>query len=437
MERKASKETLERAKEEQYVYLYRKCLSSLFGANEHFALGQYSDSICLFYDVFEFFWKCLRHLACHDVQALRQHLPTQDMWDSFMPRLAGLVISEEECRKSLEMFRVCNPRWEDNPQERLNARYGGGSFDKQQVRRMMVMAESLASTLAKAQRRLSYQQDVLDIAVLNGYFGRGVGAEKVCDQAPWADHEQAGVEGWRKALSERLGSKAAISKIGVTRMNNRYLAVINPFGETYPELPSTAGVLPGYQMIRDYVYSGGAFVTAGGHPFAYLFDVMRGIREDTSTFIRDIPVSIRLIPAQDGRIKVDMVGTTVVLKTLLRQEFGVETTWDEPTKNQQGPALCEIFQKQEDKEYWDFAIEGLSLHEYRSFDPASGGYPIPVLRAKRLTKEVYPIAFVRYGFGLLLHIGLALNREKTTEFNIAVNAVSKGLLENFNKYFPD
>ena len=436
MEKKELREVAERAKEEQYTYLNRKCFSSLLKASENLAFRQYDDTVCLLYDVFEFCWKSLRHLVCHDVQTLKQHLPTRNMWNSFMPRLKGLVILDQEYRELLETFGACNPRWVDNPQERLNARYGVRSFDEQQAELMMRQAELLARILAKAQRRLAFQQDSLNVGILSGYFGRDVSAEKTCDQAPWGDYEEAGVEGWAKALVERSRSRLAISKIPITQMDARYLVVVNPFGETYPELPSTAGILPGFQMIRDYIYSGGAFVTAGGHPFSYLFDVMKGTAYDTSTLIRDIPVSITATPSQDGKINLNVLRTTLAVKTLLQQHFGVETTWDEPAKNQEGPVLCEVFQNQGDDKYWNSGPAKLPpLNEFRSFESAHGGHPVGVLRATRLgVKEVYPIGFVRYGFGLLLHIGLALNKGRRTEFNVAADAVSKGLLERLQSY---
>ena len=45
------------------------------------------------------------------------------------------------------------------------------------------------------------------------------------------------------------------------------------------------------------------------------------------------------------------------------------------------------------------------------------------------------MAFVRHGFGLLLHIGLALTQGKAKEFDVAISAVIEGLLKNFDMYF--
>lgn len=217
--------------------------------------------------------------------------------------------------------------------------------------------------------------------------------------------------------------------------SNAYTVVINPFGEAHPELLSTANILPGYQRIKSYIYSGGVFVTAGGHPFTYLFDVVTGKVENGSTFVPNVPVSVRFAPGQDRKIDVSVTSTTLLANNLLEQDFNVETTWDDPAKRQAGPYSCQIFQSPENREFWDSDISGQRVDEFRSFDPSVAGSPIAILRARRLGKEVYPVAFVRYGFGLLLHIGLALTKGKAKEFDVAVSAVTEGVLKNFDKYF--
>jgi hypothetical protein len=300
---------------------------------------------------------------------------------------------------------------------------------------MIDKAEGVAAILARTQRRLNLGQENLNIGLLNGYLMQTIAGEKPCKEAPWADYEGAGIEGWKTALLGKGAFELLIDEIPVLGISNAHAVVINPFGEVHPELLSTTNILPGYQRIKSYIYSGGVFVTAGGHPFTYLFDVMSGKVENASTFVPNVPMSVRLTAKGDGKIDVSVTGTTVLVNNLLEQDFNVETTWDDPAKGQAGPYSCQVFQTPEDRRFWDSDLSGQQIDEFRSFDPSVTGSPIAILRAHRFGNEVYPVAFVRHGFGLLLHIGLALTQGKAKEFDLAVSAVVEGFLKNFDTYF--
>mgnify|MGYP001590149593 FL=1 len=76
------------------------------------------------------------------------------------------------------------------------------------------------------------------------------------------------------------------------------------------------------------------------------------------------------------------------------------------------------------------------LRVFRSLDPGNSRQLIPILRTKLAGKEVFPIGFVPYGYGLLFHIGLTLDMRCEREFDIATAAVIDGLVNNFKNYLP-
>jgi len=431
-----STDALRRARESFYLSLYSRCFDRLLKAKQEFLLRQYGECVFSLYECSEFLWKALRQMLSHDVPTLRQHMPTRRTWDTLTVRL-GTFLTPQELHVLTTFFQDYNPGWEPNPQKRLEAYYGTTLQGEADAAEMIDRAEAVGAILARTQRRLNLAQENLNIGLLNGYLMQSIAREKPCTEARWADYEGAGIEGWKAALLGKGASKLLIHEIPVGGISNAYVLVINPFGEAHPELLSTANVLPGYQRIKSYIYSGGVFVTAGGHPFTYLFDVMTGKMENASTFVPNVPVSVRLTAKGDGKIDVSVTDTTVLVDNLLEQDFSVETTWDDPAKQQAGPYICQVFQSREDRRFWDSDLSGQRIDEFRSFVPSVTGSPVAVLRAHRLGNEVYPVAFVRHGFGSLLHIGLALTQGKAKEFDVAVSAVTEGLLKNFDTYFVD
>lgn len=429
------KKYLSRATELEYLHCYAKCFDSLSEARDAFVLHRYNDCISMLYDALEFLWKTLRHLQCHDIQGLRQHMPTKKNWNSFMPRLIGSLITKVEYQVLERLFGKYNPNWKANPPDRSSARYASRLFGEARAKQQLGDVECIiAPILARAHRRIHLQQGKLTIGILDGYFGLDRHAEKPCVERPWANYERGGITGWQNALATSLAPNAAVQLIAVNEISPRFTMVINPFGEAYPELPSAPNVTPGYQKIKDYIYAGGVFVTAGGHPLFYFWQCGEGKQEATSKVIPNVLIPVRRIPDEHGNLVTAYQMTALIPDTFLDRDFGVGTTM---TLKKEHMRDCPVkaFQQIEDKLYWDCQVDVSQIRLFRALYPPAGGNPIPVLRATVAQEEVFPIAFIRYGFGMLFHVGLALNEGSEKEFNVATAAVRDGLVENFEKYF--
>jgi hypothetical protein len=362
-------------------------------------------------------------------------MPMRKTWDSFMPHLVGTIITKDEFYVLEKLFSKYNPDWEKNPVNRINAHYALTKFEESRTKQQLADIEQvIGPILARAQRRTHLSQGRLSIAILNGYFGLDRQSEKPCIERPWADYDKAGIEGWQTALSDKPRLKVNVELIPMTDISPKFSIILNPFGEAYPELPSATGATPGYQMVKDYIYAGGVFITAGGNPFHYLFSVYEGQRHDTSTVIPNVPMSPRRVPDEQGNVVIEVQTTALLSDMFLTRDFGVGTTIT-PRDEHRKDYPVDAFQQPEDKKYWDCQVDVSQIRVFRSLYPPASGKPIPVLRAILSGEEVFPIAFVRYGFGFLLHIGLALTSDAAREFEVASKAVREGLIENFENYF--
>lgn len=74
---------------------------------------------------------------------------------------------------------------------------------------------------------------------------------------------------WRSAI-EAFGWKAEIGPVQRLLDETAFTIVINPFGEVYPE--ADFGSNSTASLIREYVWSGGVFVSVSGMPFWYRYN---------------------------------------------------------------------------------------------------------------------------------------------------------------------
>jgi len=73
---------------------------------------------------------------------------------------------------------------------------------------------------------------------------------------------------WEKVLKEK---GLDVELIPPSQINRNYTAIVNPFGETYPE--TNIFELEIFKKIMDFVADGGTFVCAGGYPFFYAYHI--------------------------------------------------------------------------------------------------------------------------------------------------------------------
>lgn len=81
-------------------------------------------------------------------------------------------------------------------------------------------------------------------------------------------------EDWKRILEENFNENYTIKSIGVSEISNKYVAILNPYGEGYPEedfLYNTS-----FRRIREYVRNGGIFVNIAGLAFWYACDIKTG-----------------------------------------------------------------------------------------------------------------------------------------------------------------
>jgi hypothetical protein len=203
-------------------------------------------------------------------------------------------------------------------------------------------------------------------------------------------------------------------------MDNKFVAIVNPFGEIYPERDTEKR--PALNKIKDYVSDGGIFVNAGGYAFFYAYDVAKGKRMELTSEIERWPSKMSI---KNGNIQVQEFQTVLKFTgTPLYKDFGIITTSGGDPEQQN---KVEAYQTQDDKSRFGELMtpgEPAEIIEYRAVTRESKGV-IPVIRVimPEDAREVYPIALVEFGYGHLLLCGMKINGEP--EFGKIIMAVDR------------
>jgi len=424
---------LRRSRNPQYLHLYRKCIASYRMGMIDLAYCRYPECLWNMYEVLEFFWKAIHFLQ--NGKYPPRHLPNlQDfaIVSSFLQNYGrSSIVSQVR-----SIYRRNNPGWQRNPRQRVQPRYGDEQtglppsrlYNRTTAERAVRYSFTIANELAIIHRRITLQQPEMLMGILNGAFSRSR-SEIRCSNAPYAD--VCGPAIWRHYLSGIPNIRPRLRAI--SELDNSLSCVINPFGESYPEKPSASNILPGYELMRDYIFSGGAFVSCGGMPFTYYHDVITGRQINVSTVVPNYPIALRLV-MMHGKPQVQLLSTTLLVNNLIQRDYDVMVAMDDPSSNLVGPIPVQIYQNPPDRHFWNCIHAGNTLHAFRPIDPAVSPTAIAVVRAQRGGQEVYPVAFVRYGFGIFMHIGLDLSQGRNTELDFARDVI-RGFLQNFQAYF--
>jgi hypothetical protein len=418
----------------QYLHLYRKCMVSYRVALTDLAYCRYPECLWNMYDVLEFFWKTVYFLRYGNYP--QHHLPNFSEYQTISSFLKA-YLSKKKLLSIQTIFHRYNPRWQTNPQQRMQPRYGDEKtgiipsklYNRKVAERSVRHSSVLVQKLSNIHRRIMKQQSAMMVGVLNGGFSR-TRQEIWCNEAPAAN--EASPKKWKNFVSG-IPNVQAFPKT-ISELDNSLCCVINPFGEAYPEKPFNTTTLPAYELIRDYVFSGGVFISCGGLPFTYYFDVTVGPPlKNTSTVVSNIPVAIRLVN-QGGMPQFQVLGTTLLINNLVEKDFGIKTVMDDPVLNRLGPTSVQIYQCPQDSKLLKCTRILKTFNVFRPTDPTGSISAIPIIRAQMYGREVFPVAFVRYGFGIFLHIGLNLSEGQKGEFTLAKEVV-KGLLSNYSRFF--
>ncbi len=241
-----------------------------------------------------------------------------------------------------------------------------------------------------------YELDVVsptkvEIGVLNGY-ATNPRTEHRCTPTFSAVPQ----EYWSCLMS---ADDVNISYIMASEIDNRFDAIINPFGETFPE--ENWAEKKSYKRILEYIKKGGLFVNVAGFPFFYYWDPVGN---------RSIP-SGRLRPFLDpatGRV----LEFILFEDTLLYSDFSVQVDVSSPRQ-------VTLTQETDDCRYvGDLLAIGISsVREFRAI-LAGNLNTIPLVRADGI--DVFPLSAVRLGAGHLLVCGLDLHEEQSPIIALAV-----------------
>lgn len=218
----------------------------------------------------------------------------------------------------------------------------------------------------------------MSIAVLNGHISKT--SHKICDSA----FSRVPTEKWQTLLET---GNADVSQIAATDIGSDFDAIVNPFGEVYPEEEPESRRTYGH--IVDYIRSGGLFVNTAGFPFFYYWD---------------------------GNVR--HMATKPTMNIIHEKGFFEYFSWADTsfykdfkqTVDAGDPRDVEIFQENEDKRYvGDLLSLGLNkVRQFRSLTSRSSC--IPMLRAEN--GGICPLAAIGHGDGYLIVAGLDLHEEE-------------------------
>lgn len=236
----------------------------------------------------------------------------------------------------------------------------------------------------------------LNIAILDG-FARDRVHEKPCvptfSAVPTKD--------WAPLLQD---ANSTISFISASEIDTYYDAILNPFGETYPEENHESKTT--YLRILNYISMGGLFVNVAGFPFFYYWNHERA---------ESVPIARRrLIINPETRQIASFIHFS---DTPAYRDFRLSLDSRSPTE-------VTISQTAEDKRYVGNLL-GLGIERVTQFRAVIPGNPqiIPLLRAEE--GRIYPLAALKHGNGHLMISGLDLH---PTEAPLVSTALKNWLL---------
>jgi len=243
------------------------------------------------------------------------------------------------------------------------------------------------------------------IGILNGY----VTNPSIEEQCPYV-FTRVTAQDWRGLFETENFS---IKMITTSEIDNHFDAIINPFGEIYPEedpiLKKT------YNDIKDYILNGGVFLNCGGFPFFYYWDCNQGERYNTSE------PSLRIFNPSTGRIE----GLYTFNDTMFTRDFRVNL-------NPGNPREIRITQREADITY-EGNLSSLGydrINEFRSVIRQTGDHIIPLSRSE--DNNLFPLSAIRLGYGYFLQAGVdQYEREANITARVLINWIQRagGLLE--------
>ena len=210
---------------------------------------------------------------------------------------------------------------------------------------------------------------------------------------------------WKRRL-DKLSVDTEI--IPISAINNKYVAIINPYGETYPEEDLVN--LKSFKRIKKYVSNGGIFVCAGGLAFFYGYD----FKSDRNVPLGDpFLVYVQISPPNRPLVLTSQESypSYSLVNTILRKRFNILTSFGDTTRNT-------VFQTATDKKFAGDLVNIGGVSETLQFravrEPTRRCIPFLRVRlqiAEDKQIELYVIAAVPRGKGCLMLCGMILSEQ--------------------------
>lgn len=226
-------------------------------------------------------------------------------------------------------------------------------------------------------------------------------------------------EDWKNFMGENYKYKF-ITTLNIREISDEYVAIINPYGECYPEKDILEKL--SFRRIKEYVKNGGIFLSTAGCAFWFAWNRLSLGAPSTA---KEVYSYAGVMNAQgslntEGNINLkgnlglqhvySPIPAQSLTETLTFKELGMLTTTGEVT-------LTKVYQKDDDEDiefFGDLVNVGEIdfIFEFRAIRKPVQSC-VPMLRAKIPTDiqplEVYPLASVPCGEGHFIFTGMAMN----------------------------
>ncbi len=235
-------------------------------------------------------------------------------------------------------------------------------------------------------------------------------------------------EYWKKLVEDKYETKD-ISGLVPEQINDDFVAIINPYGECYPE--KDMGERTTFKQIKKYVKEGGIFVNVCGAPFWYAWNKdigqistagevygQRGKIIPITVNIKNVPYAGQILNIPITHYDVNLQEPTYspdpvqsLVDTLAFHELRLLTTGGPPR-------LVKLTQKKKEIDRFGYIPRlGLDryIFEFRATRKPSQNFK-PIARAQIFNRKnpkkpisVFPLAYVPYGKGKFLFTGMHMD----------------------------
>jgi hypothetical protein len=413
---------LRKDQQEYYVFLTRECFSGFRNAEHNLKVYNFFSCYVWLLHSSEFFWKSLTILSNNYFD------PKHEASEVDMAKISTDLLSNDERIKAYNILSSFPKIKRDlvrygyydketsitiSPEAAFNLDQKNTELDLDKVR-----------WLINKLREIHYFQifdPPIKIGILSGYVQAR--NEKPCTYYPHSNYRKS-VQ-WMLDLKEvRNNDGSNLFQASLTSISNlsngAFSMVINPFGEAYPELGSAEGV--GLKTILSYIQDGGIFVSSGGQPFVYSWNVNTGSHNLVVNFI---PISSQVEGNYDDDEVMPVLSRNESLPIpqealVLKRYFNVDTEWDHPEKEIVGPIEVEIG--------FDEILGSDKLKTrakvYRPIRQLSSEIrPLVHCHKSLWDVKVYPVVAIRFGRGFLISTGMNLDEKR--EYELLLDIVKR------------